>query len=179
MLVCPHHYQAGQDLTSQIAFVRPLQDPTFLAHVMQGCPTLPVTELFGKIYRHFALETVLLFQSWLNWKSLPICVSFILISSAQIWRVPAYKYLLIECLENPCFLQGLDCVFESYLAMIMKDWNWTSLHRYVSHSFNQVANPHYKIKAAIQNDGYSKSRIPKWEGSQFNRDKQSFPNQNK
>lgn len=42
---------------------------------------------------------------------------FILISSAQIWRVPAYKYLLIGCLGNHCFLQGLDRVFKSYLAM--------------------------------------------------------------
>lgn len=62
---------------------------------------------------------------------------------------------------------------------VMKDLNWISLHEHLSHSFNQVSNPHYKIKAAIQNDVYSKSRIRKPKGSQFNRDKESFPNQNK
>lgn len=97
-------FQGGQDLTSQITFVGPQQDLTLLAHVTQGCPTLPVTELFGKIYHHLSLQTGLLFQSLLNRKSLPICVSFIFISSAQIWRRPAYKYLLIGCLENLCFL---------------------------------------------------------------------------
>lgn len=56
----------------------------------------------------------------------------------------------------------------------MKDLNWISLRQHLSHSLNQVANPHYKIKVTV------KVGPPKAQVSQVNRDKQSvtsFPNQ--
>lgn len=106
-----------QDQTVQVTFLCPQWNLTLLAPVTQGCLALCVTEQFGKIYHHLTSQTGLLFQSWMNGKCLSICMRFTLISSAEIWRVPACKYLLIGCLENHCFLQGLDHVFKSYLAM--------------------------------------------------------------
>lgn len=79
--------------------------------------------------------------------------------------------MLGELLFSPeirlCFLV-ISCHRD---RQVRKNLNWVSLHQHLSHSFNQVTKTHEKIKAALQNDGYSKSRVPKPKGSQVNRDR--------
>lgn len=134
-----------------------------LAQVMQGYPTLCVTELLGKTYHRLPLQTGPLFQSWLTGKRLPICLRFILISSAQIWSVYAYKYLLKGYLGNQSspgtrlYFQVISCHGNRRL---MKDLNWIFLHPRLSHSFNQVTNPHYKIEVTVK-AGPQKQRSPR------------------